>query len=196
MPVHRQALIRCCNYKMTNLRTLIIIAIVANLLTLILYNYAANQPGGSGIAMLFALVWMPVLWLITIITAIIISIIKRKSLFRKPVVHWTLLTLLFTTPLPAIAFYYVSHPTPETRSDGMMTNTINGKVYKTEFWERTATHKKFANKRFVADSAQEALYGDKAYKKDSDWVYFDNNGDTLKVEYYKDDSLIATKFIK
>jgi hypothetical protein len=181
---------------MTNLRTLIIIAIVANLFTLILYNYAANQPGGSGIAMLFALVWMPVLWLITIITAIIISIIKRKSLFRKPVVHWTLLTLLFTTPLPAIAFYYVSHPTPETRSDGMMTNTNNGKVYKTEFWERTATHKKFANKRFVADSAKEALYGDKAYKKDSDWVYSDNNGDTLKVEYYKDDSLIATKFIK
>jgi hypothetical protein len=40
------------------------------------------------------------------------------------------------------------------------------------------------------------LYGDKAYKKDSDWVYFDNNGDTLKVEYYKDDSLIGTKRIK
>jgi hypothetical protein len=165
-------------------------------LTLVLYNYAANQPGGSGVAMLFALVWMPVLWLITIITTTIISIIKRKSLFRKPVIRWTLLTLLFTTPLPAISFYYVSHPTPETRSDGMMTNTINGKVYKTEFWERTATHKKFANKRFVADSALESLYGDKAYKKDSDWVYFDNNGDTLKVEYYKDDSLIGTKRIK
>jgi hypothetical protein len=185
-----------CNYKMTQLRTLIIIAFFANVLTLVLYNYAANQPGGSGVAMLFALVWMPALWLITIITTIIISIIKRKSLFQKPVISWTLLTLLFTTPLPAIAFYYVSHPTPETRSDGMMTNTINGKVYKTEFWERTATHKKFANKRFVADSAQESLYGDKAYKKDSDWVYFDDNGDTLKVEYYKDDSLIATKRIK
>ncbi len=75
----------------------------------------------------------------------------------------------------------------------METNTINGKVYKTEFWERTKTHKKFANKGFVADSVQEGLYGDKAYKKDSTWVYFDNNGDTLKLEYYKNDSLIATE---
>lgn len=181
---------------MAQLRTLIIIAILANLLTLLLYNYAANQPGGSGVAMLFVFVWMPALWLITIITAIIILIIRRKYLFQKSIVRWTVLTLLFTTPFPAIAFYYVTHPTPETRSDGMMTNTINGKVYKIEFWERTATHKKFADKRFIADSAQEALYGDKAYKKDSTWVYFDNNGDTLKLEYYKNDSLIATKQLR
>jgi len=181
---------------MTQLRPLIIIAILANLLTIGLYNYAANQPGGSGIAMLFALVWMPALWLTAIVASIIISIIKRKHLFQKPIAHWTLLTLIFTTPIPAIAFYYVTHPTPEIRSDGMETNTINGKVYKTEFWERTATHKKFADKRFIADSAQEALYGDKAYKKDSTWIYFDNNGDTLKLEYYKDDSLIATKQLK
>ena len=178
---------------MTQLRTLIIIAFIANLLTLLLYNYAANQPGGSGVAMIFILVWMPALWLTSIITTIIISVIKRKYLFKKPVVRWTLLTLLFTTPIPAIAFYYVTHPTPETRSDGMMTNTINGKVYKTEFWERTSTHKKFADKRFIADSTQEAMYGHKAYKKDSTWVYFDNNGDTSKLEYYKNDSLIATK---
>src|SRR5665647_320643 len=97
----------------------------------------------------------------------------------------SILSLLFTTPIPAIAFYYLTHPTPEIRSDGMMTNTINGKVYKMETWEKTSTHKKFADKLFVADSAQEAMYGDKAYKKDSTWIYFDDNGDTLKLEYYK-----------
>lgn len=68
---------------MTQLRTLIIIAFLANLLTIILFNYAANQPGGSGVAMLFALVWMPALWLTTIVATIIISIIKRKYLFQK-----------------------------------------------------------------------------------------------------------------
>ncbi|HVA98668.1 MAG TPA: hypothetical protein VNG53_07205 [Bacteroidia bacterium] len=181
---------------MTQLRPLIITAILANLLTICLYNYAAGQPGGSGVALLFALVWMPVLWLITIIATIIVSIIKRKYLFQKPIVRWTLVTLLFTTPIPAIAFYYLTHPTPETRNNAMETNTINGKVYKTEFWERTSTHVKFADKRFIADSAQEAMYGDKAFKKDSFWVYFDSNGDTLKLEYYKNDSLIETKQLK
>ncbi len=78
----------------------------------------------------------------------------------------------------------------------MMTNKINGKVYKTEFWERTATHRRFAYKRFIADSSQEAIYGGKAYKKDSIGVYFDNSGDTSKLEYYKNDSLIVTKEIK
>lgn len=143
--------------------------------------------------MIFTLAWMPALWLTTIVTTIIVSVIKRKYLFQKSIIRWTLLTLVFTTPFPAIVFYYVTHPTPETRRNGMMTNTIQGKVYKTEFWERSRTHKKFAYKRFVADSSQEAMYGDKAYKRDSTWVYFDNNGDTLKLEYYKNDSLIAIK---
>ena len=182
--------------KNTQLRPLIIIAILANLLTLALYIYVAGQPGGSGLALLFIVLWMPAVWLISIFVTIVIAIIKRKSLFKKPLVRWTFLTLLFTTPIPAIAFYYLTHPTPETRSDGMMTNTIDGKIYKMETWEKTSTHKKFADKLFVADSAQEAMYGDKAYKKDSTWIYFDDNGDTLKLEYYKDDSLISTKQFK
>ncbi|HVY73493.1 MAG TPA: hypothetical protein VG890_01605 [Puia sp.] len=181
---------------MKSLRTLILVAIAANLLTLILYNYAASQPGGSGMAMLFTFVWMPAIWLSTIIAAIIILITGRRYLFQKSVLVWTCLTIVFTTPIPAIAFYYVTHPTPEIRSYGMSTNTINGKIYKTEFWERTATHKKFAYKQFVADSAREVLYGYKAYIKDSIWVYFDDNGDTLKLEYYRNDSLIGTKQLK
>ena len=64
--------------------TLIIIAILANLLTLILYNYAANQPGGSGVAMIFTLVWMPALWLTTIVMTIIISVIKKSLAIPKP----------------------------------------------------------------------------------------------------------------
>lgn len=181
---------------MKQLRTLIILAFFANLLTFVLYNYTIDQPGGSGVALLFILVWMPALWLTAIIATIVITIIKRKYLFQKPIVYWTVLTLIFTTPFPAVACYYITHPMPETRVDGMTTNTINGKVYKTEFWERTATHKKFAYKRFVADSAQESIYGDKVYKKDSTWIYFDNAGDTLRIEYYKNDSLIATKQLK
>ncbi|MFI5406333.1 MAG: hypothetical protein ACHQ1D_07445 [Nitrososphaerales archaeon] len=178
---------------MKQLRPLIILAILANLVTIVLYNYMASLPGGSGIDLMFALVWMPAVWIITIITTIIILVIQRKYLFQKSIVGWTVLTLVFATPFPAIACYYVMNPTPETRSDGMSINIINGKIYKTESWEKTASHKKFAIKRFVADPAQRALYGDKAYKKDSTWVYYNNYGDTLKLEYYKNDSLIETK---
>ena len=181
---------------MTELRPLIIIAIFANLLTLALYNYAASQPGGSGVGLAFIILWMPAVWLTSIIATTIISIRKRKSLFEKPLLAWTLLTLFFTTPVPAIALYILTHPTPETRREGRATSTIGGKVYKTEFWIRTRTHNKFVDKRFVADSSQEVLFGDKAYKKDSDWVYFDDDGDTLKIEYYKNDSLISTQQIK
>src|SRR5690349_2217842 len=112
---------------MTQLRPLIIIAIFANLLTLALYNYAASQPDGSGVGLAFIILWMPAVWLTSIIATTIISIRKRKSLFEKPLLAWTLLTLLFTTPVPAIASYIVTHPAPETRREGMATSTIDGK---------------------------------------------------------------------
>ena len=33
---------------------------------------------------------------------------------------------------------------------------------------------------------------DDRFKKDSTWIYFDKDGDTLKTETYKDDQLIIT----
>lgn len=181
---------------MIPLRPLIISALLANLLTLALYCYVTGLPAGSGMDLLYIIIAMPAIWLTTIIVAIIIINAKGKSLFQKPVLGWTILTLPFTTPIPAVALYYLTNPTPETRRDGEMIYTSNGRVYKLETWERTSDHKKFAHKYFVADSAQVALYGDKEYKKDSIWVYFDTNGDTLKLDYYKDNSLIMTKQLK
>src|SRR3954463_12283562 len=135
---------------MAQLRLLIAIASLANILTAALYLYATSQPGGSGLALAFIVLWMPEVWLTTIIVTMIIVAINRKALFQKRAIRWTLLTLLFTTPIPAIAFYYLTHPTREIGRYGTMTNTINGKVYVTEFWKKTSTHKNFAIKRFIA----------------------------------------------
>jgi hypothetical protein len=44
---------------MKTLRPLIITSVAANLLTIVLYNYAASQPGGTGAALAFAVLWMP-----------------------------------------------------------------------------------------------------------------------------------------
>ena len=69
---------------MTQLRPLIIIAVLANLLTLISYNYTASQTGGSGASMIFVFPWMAAIWLAAIIATIVIIINKRKLLFQKP----------------------------------------------------------------------------------------------------------------
>lgn len=181
---------------MKQLRPLIITALLANLVTGVLYRTVISLPVGSGMDFLYMIVWMPVLWVTTLIATIIILFIKRKSIFQKSILAWTLLTLIFTTPLPVLAIYHLTHLTPETRSAGESYVTTNGKIYKSEFWERTLSHKKFVYKHFVADSAQEATFGDKAYKKDSTWIYFDINGDTSKLEYYKYDTLMLTKQFK
>ena len=67
---------------MIQVRPLIIVAILANLLTLILYNYAASQPGGSGLELVFIVLWMPAVWLTTILVTLIIARTKRKLLFK------------------------------------------------------------------------------------------------------------------
>ena len=48
----------------------------------------------------------------------------------------------------------------------------------------------YVDKYFTADSIDERTLGEGAFKKDSTWIYLDETGDTLKVEKYKDDSLI------
>jgi hypothetical protein len=181
---------------MKQLRPIIITALLANIITFVLYKYVTSLPSESGMDLMFILFAMPVVWLTSSIVTCIILSSKREALSKKPILYWSILTFIFATPIPAFAIYHLTNPMPETRCDGELINYYNQRVYKLETWEITATHEKFADKYFVADSIQEEKYGDKAYKRDSIWVYYDNKGDTIKLEYYKDDSLILTKLIK
>jgi hypothetical protein len=109
---------------MKRLRILIIIAVIANLLTICLYADAARQAGGTGALLGFVLLWMPSIWIITFVSAILLTIIWRKQLFNKILTLWTILTLLFCTPIPILAIYKGTHPTPETTRSGTWMNTI------------------------------------------------------------------------
>lgn len=171
---------------MIKLLPLFTIATIANLLTLLLYSNAASQPGGTGATMYFIFMEMPLLWLIAMITAIVIAIKNRKTLFSGKILKWTVLSLLLCTPGPIWALYILTHPTPETLRSSSSTRTANGKVYIAEYWYYTSNNKKYLTKYFMADSARESQFGEAAYEKDSTWVYLSKTGDTIKIEKFGD----------
>jgi hypothetical protein len=175
---------------MIKLFPLIFLALIANLLTVILYLIYSDSTGGDGRIMFFAVIVMPVLWGLSIITALIISIINRKYLFLKKIVVWTILALVFCTPFPLAILNNLIHPTPETQISSTGYNPQNGKIFKTEDWQYSENSKKYVKKYFIADSTAEATYGEAAFKKDSTWTYLNKTGDIIKVEYYKDGKLI------
>lgn len=183
-----------CNYKMTHLRPLIIIAIIANVLTGALYNYAASQPGGTGASLAFIVLWMPAVWITTIILTIIITLRKRKTLFESSKTKWTIMALLFCTPIPLYLIYQLTHPTPETLRSGSSYRSTDGKIFKSENWYYTPDYRqKYVDMYFIADSLDKKATGENAFKRDSIWIYFTKTGDTLKVEKYMDGQLISSK---
>ncbi|MDQ7947881.1 MAG: hypothetical protein REI78_09465 [Pedobacter sp.] len=176
---------------MKPLHYLVAIALVAHLLTLILYQNAASQPGGTGAGMVFIFLWMPAIWISTLISVLIIGIVKRKRLFSKGQSKWVIITLIFCTPLPLWIAYGITHPQPDTAATGSMYHPKNGKVYKTEYWNYTSGGNNYVTKYFVADSLAEISRGEDAFVKDSTWVYFTKTGDTLKIEHYKTGKLVS-----
>lgn len=177
---------------MKQLKPLIIIAVLANTLTIVLYYYVESQPPGAETGLVFMILWMPILWVTTFVATLITATRNRNNLFKKPLLKFTLPVLLFTTPIPLIAVLYFN--TPAMYNEGMGLSYVNGKVYITEDWaKRRNGGRREVEKHFVADSAEERLYGEKTYKKDSTWIYFNDKGDTAKIEYYKNDTLLFTK---
>lgn len=179
---------------MIQLRLLIIIAVIANVLTVIGYKYAASQPGGTSTSLAFVVVWMPVIWISTIILAIIVAVKGRKKIFVGN--KWILATtiLLFCTPVPLFIASQLtgSSNTGVARSSSSFSRK-DGRIYKTEKWYYTGNYlQTYVVMHFSADSTDEAREGEFALKKDSTWTYFTIKGDTLKVEKYKAGELLST----
>lgn len=179
---------------MTQLRPLIIVAVIANILTVALYYYAASQPGGTGASLAFIVLWMPAVWITTIVLTIVLALKRRKNLFVNGKSKWTSLTLLFCTPIPLYFGYQLTHPTPDTLRSGSSYSPKDGKIYKSENWYYTSNYRqKYVDMYFIADSLDERANGENAFKKDSTWTYFTKTGDTLKVEKYNAGQLISSK---
>jgi hypothetical protein len=94
---------------MNKLQTLFVIVAIANLLTILLYSFAASQTGGAGAGTYFIYIQMPVLWIIAIISALVVAIRQRRNLFSGSMTAWTVLALIFCTPIPMMALYDLMH---------------------------------------------------------------------------------------
>ena len=177
---------------MNKVAPLILIAAFANIITVILYNYAASQPGGSGLTLAFTVLWMPLLWIPAIIATVILCIVYRKTLFKRFMLKLTIPAILFCTPIPLIILFNIINPLSDTY--GAEGDYIEKGSYtlKHEEWVYHSNGKLAVNKfyRFNAPSDEDQDENKKI--RDSTWTYFNKAGDTVKIEHYKNGVLLST----
>jgi len=173
-------------------RTLLYIALTANLLTILFIVNVMGQPGGTGASMMFMLFWFPGIWIVTVILTIVLTIKNWNDWFYQKRLS-TIILLIFCTPIPimiTIATTIKNYGTENGAYRGMSWyRNIGSKRVKMERWQYRSGQI-YVDKYFTADSINERTLGEDAFKKDSTWIYLDETGDTLKVEKYKDDRLL------
>lgn len=151
------------------------------------------NPEELELLLFFSLIWMPVLWISTLVITGILVFKWRKKLFGGSQTKWTIAILLFCTPIPLYIVFLFLYPTPEVLRSGSSYIPKNGKVYKTENWYYPSNQQKYVDMYFVADSLENEINGENAFKKDSTWIYFTKTGDTLKIEKYEEGELIFSQ---
>ena len=175
---------------MKKLLPIIIVAVIANAITFSFYCYAAGEPEGSDLSLAFALT-VPAVWVITLITVIIITIRRRKAIFKKGGLFWKLLVLLFGTPIPFLIVFLILSPPFAIYQAQSGYYPHNGYTIKNEEWNYP-DGKHAVTKYFRLNSEKYERAPESAFKRDSTWVYFDKTGDTTKMEWYKNGRLIRT----
>jgi len=178
---------------MKGITKLLIAAVVANLLTIVLFIYASSEPGGSGLTMAFSVIWMPIVWITCLIVTVVLAVRNHKSLFKKKMTMWTLPVLLFCTPVPLDGLFLLLHYSKiYMASSGY--RPANGVTIKDEEWCYTSNQKIAVRKFFKLNSEDYTTAGDSLFKKDSVWTYLSSTGDTIKIEHYKNGKLLFTTF--
>ncbi len=176
--------------KLNSIPILVTTAAIANSLTVILYFYAVHEPGGSGMTMAFTVIWMPALWLISIIITLIVAITSQKVLFKRAILPRSLPVLLFCTPVPflAVVSILLYKDSYNAETDYMKRD---GYTLKHEEWVYNSG-KLAANKYYRLIYEGQDTGDDSRLPKDSVWTYFNKSGDTIKLERYNNGRLLST----
>jgi hypothetical protein len=153
-----------------------IIYLVIN--TLFILNAATLNGGGS---MIYIFIF-PFFWIVTLVIITTLSIKNRKIWFKKDMLLSTLLAIFFCTPVSVSLFVLISRPASYLSSSG--SNQKDGHQINSEEWNYYSNESRAINKYW------------KDGKKDSTWVYFNKNGDTLATETYSEDKLIHKRSFK
>ena len=171
-------------------KSLLIYTILFNVVNGLLFVFATTNPGGEvGMQMYFGFIFF---YIIGLIGLIVIGIRIRKELGQPR----NLILAFFSTPIPTIIIVNILLRTIGTENGARSGMTMyiykDGKRVKMERWEYP-NHQTYVDKYYSADSTKELIHGESAFLKDSTWIYFSKDGDTLKKEKYKDGQLIATE---
>jgi heme/copper-type cytochrome/quinol oxidase subunit 2 len=175
---------------MKKLTPIFIVALIANLITFCFYFYAASQPGGSGLSLVFVLTIL-VLWVIIMVILIVLVNSRRKIIFKRNLLKWTIPVMFFCTPIPFLVLFFIQNPPFALYQGSTGYNPLNGFITKEEEWNYPGG-KMAIRKYFKLNSEQYQDVNDSRYVKDSTWTYWDKNGDTIKIEWYKNGKLIKT----
>ncbi len=138
---------------MKKLMPLISLAVIVNLLSssLWFYLHATTINDNSKTVGFLFLMAFPALWFITVIVALILSVVKRKDIFTKKIWMWTVLTLIFCTPIPimALSFLFIQ---PKADFNSPIYTYNNGVAFKSHT-ARYDDEKIYVVETFIADSA-------------------------------------------
>ena len=146
----------------------------------------------GGRAMIYIFIF-PLFWILTLITVGILAYRNRKEWFNKEMKISTIILLILCSPLSFLGFSSLTRP--EMHLIGTGYNPRNGITIKSETWNYNSGQTAI-RKFWKLDTENWSIYDDSEYKKDSTWIYFNKEGDTLKIEKYKNDQLIEKKEFK
>ena len=174
--------------RMKNLSRLIIVAISANILTVLLYSSLMTLPGESGESWFIGLFCLPAVWIISAVLAIVFTYRNRKLYFQKNVWLRTILLIIFCTPIP-IGFIYAEFFEADTYQSESDSISGHDSSLMHEEWVYRSNNKMAVNKYYRIHGAS---YDTSNYKRDSVWVYYYKSGNIMKIEKYDDGKLIST----
>jgi Ca2+/H+ antiporter len=118
---------------MNKLRSIIILAAIANLLTFVLYQFDKNELSPNSNASFFITLCIMALWLTTFIVAL--ELARRNSLFSAKLGVWAILIIQFCTPFPMLGLYYTLGTHPEQIAANNNKQAIH-KYYKANSWDK------------------------------------------------------------
>jgi|TARA_B110000027_G_C16092247_1_gene289025 hypothetical protein len=171
-------------------KTLSIIALFFLIINFLFTKNAETLNGGRAMIYIFI---FPLFWIGTLITVGVLAYKKRKKWFSSELRISTIILLALCSPLSILGFSYLTKP--EIYLSGTGYNPKNGITIKTETWNYNSG-KTSVRKFWKINTENYSGYEENEYKKDSIWIYYNKNGDTLKIEKYKNDKLIEIKETK
>ena len=111
---------------MSKLRNLIILAIIANLTTILLFEFGQSHIGKSNFSSFSIALCIIGLWFITIIVALTHT--KNGNLFKTEISVWAIFVIMFCTPFPLLGVYQALNPVQEKGDNLTIVHNLHEKL--------------------------------------------------------------------